>query len=94
MCVMAVVGLAPCQCFSPGGNQITSPGRICPTGPPMLCPAATSRDDESLTQRVGVPGCPRTRLKSGAGALNQCWIRRLKQRIDPHCASEPTLPDP
>lgn len=25
MCVMAVVGVAPCQCFSPGGNQITSP---------------------------------------------------------------------
>src|SRR5436309_1502699 len=29
ICVMAVAGVAPCQCFSPGGNQITSPGRIC-----------------------------------------------------------------
>src|SRR5947208_5374372 len=26
MCVMAVVADAPCQCFSPGANQITSPG--------------------------------------------------------------------
>jgi hypothetical protein len=29
---VAVVGAAPCQCFSPGGNQTTSPGRICSTG--------------------------------------------------------------
>src|ERR1035437_7332161 len=35
MWVMAVVGAAPCQCFSPGGNQITSPGRISSTGPPQ-----------------------------------------------------------
>src|SRR5207302_4428896 len=34
MWVMAVVGPAPCQCFSPGGNQTTSPGRISSTGPP------------------------------------------------------------
>ncbi len=35
MCVMAVVGAAPCQCFSPGGNQTTSPGRISSIGPPQ-----------------------------------------------------------
>ena len=29
--------VAPCQCFSPGGNQITSPGRISSTGPPQRC---------------------------------------------------------
>src|SRR3954454_5253146 len=28
ICVIAVVGVAPCQCFSPGANQTTSPGRI------------------------------------------------------------------
>ena len=37
MCVIAVVGAAPCQCFSPGGNQTTSPGRISSTGPPQRC---------------------------------------------------------
>jgi hypothetical protein len=34
MCVMAVVGVAPCQCFSTGENQTTSPGRISSIGPP------------------------------------------------------------
>src|SRR6516165_11133199 len=31
---MAVVGVAPCQCFSPGSNQTTSPGLISSIGPP------------------------------------------------------------
>src|SRR5256885_3232622 len=35
MCVMAVMAVAPCQCFSPGGNQITSPGRMSLIGPPQ-----------------------------------------------------------
>src|SRR6266566_7362055 len=37
MYVTAVVGVAPCQCFSPGSNQITSPGRISSIGPPQCC---------------------------------------------------------
>ena len=37
MCVIAVVGAAPCQCFTPGGIQTTSPGWISSTGPPQLC---------------------------------------------------------
>jgi hypothetical protein len=32
--VMPVVAVAPCQCFSLGANQTTSPGRIVSTGPP------------------------------------------------------------
>jgi hypothetical protein len=35
---MAVSGLAPCQCFSPGENQITSPGRISSTVHPRAVP--------------------------------------------------------
>src|SRR5262245_21296654 len=35
MWVIAVVAVAPCQCFSPGANQTTSPGRISSTGPPQ-----------------------------------------------------------
>ena len=38
MWVMAVVGAAPCQCFSPGANQTTSPGRISSIGPPRAAP--------------------------------------------------------
>ncbi len=34
MCVIAVVGVAPCQCFSPGANQTTSPGWISSIGAP------------------------------------------------------------
>src|SRR5260370_35501762 len=37
MCVIAVLEVAPCQCFSPGGHQTTSPGRISAFGPPSLC---------------------------------------------------------
>src|SRR2546426_9851436 len=37
MCVIAVVGVAPCQCFSFGGHQTTSPGRISTFGWPSLC---------------------------------------------------------
>ena len=32
--VILVVAVAPCQCFSPGETQTTSPGRISSTGPP------------------------------------------------------------
>src|SRR5437660_2761934 len=34
MCVIAVFGVAPCQCFTPAGIQITSPFRISSIGPP------------------------------------------------------------
>jgi hypothetical protein len=37
MCVMAVVGVAPCQCFSPGGHTTTSPARISRLVPPEHC---------------------------------------------------------
>ena len=88
--VMAVVGAAPCQCFSPGGNQTTSPGRISSIGPPSRCtrpkPAVTISVWPSgwVCQAVRAPGskvtlAPPTRAGSGA----------LKQRIDAHRAGEP-----
>lgn len=46
--VMAVVGVAPCQCRSPGGNQTTSPGRISSPGPPSRC----AQPDAAVTSRV------------------------------------------
>ena len=90
MWVMAVVGAAPCQCFSPGSNHTTSPGRISSTGPPQRCARPqSSRDDERLTERMRVPCGPRPRLERNAGALDQRWLRRLKKRIDSYRASEP-----
>src|SRR5579864_6749763 len=48
MWVMAVVGVAPCQCFSPGGNQTISPGRISSIGPPSHC----TQPQPEVTMRV------------------------------------------
>src|SRR5438128_7631186 len=53
ICVIAVVGVAPCQCFSPGGNQITSPGRISSLGPPQRC----AHPQPAVTIKVWPSGC-------------------------------------
>src|SRR5213595_1177135 len=86
MCVMAVVAAAPCQCFSPGGIQITSPGRISSIGPPQRCarpePAVTIKVWPSgcVCQAVRAPGsnvtlAPPTR--AGVGASNSGSIRTV-----------------
>src|SRR5262245_5982509 len=77
MCDMAVVGLAPCQCFSPGGIHTVSPGLISRTGPPQVCtrpsPATTWRVWPSgwVCHAVRAPGSKLTRaarMRAGAGA--------------------------
>ena len=60
MWLIAVVGVAPCQCFSPGGHTTTSPARISRLGPPEHRthphPAVSAADRRFL---VGpVPGAP------------------------------------
>src|SRR5712692_10256347 len=77
MCVMPVVDVAPCQCFSRGGHHTTSPGRISSFGPPSLCiqphPEVTIRVCPSgwMCHAVRAPGSnvtltPRARAGSGA----------------------------
>src|SRR4029453_13483645 len=86
ICVIAVVGVAPCQCFSLGPNQTTSPGRISSIGPPQRC--AQPRPEVTINvwpngcecQAVQAPGsnvtlAPRTR--AGSGASNSGSIRTL-----------------
>ena len=51
--VMEVVGDAPCQCFSPGGHEITSPGRITLIDPPHLC----TKPQPEVTMSVWPRGC-------------------------------------
>src|SRR2546430_4293065 len=86
MCVMAVVGVAPCQCFSPGANQITSPGRISSTGPSQRC--AHPRPDVTINvwpngwvcQAVRAPGSNVTlalRTRAGSGASNSGSMRTV-----------------
>src|ERR1700732_2795587 len=82
--VMAVVDVAPCQCFSPDANQTTSPGRISSIGPLQRC-AQPSPDvtinvwpNGCVCQAVRAPGSnvtltPRTR--AGSGASNSGSIR-------------------
>src|SRR5213593_4840033 len=86
MCVIAVVIVAPCQCFSPGGIQITSPGRTCSIGPPQRCarpaPAVTIRVWPSVcvchaVRALGsnVTLAPLTR--AGSGAWNSGSMRTV-----------------
>src|SRR5215831_3638010 len=44
--VIAVVAVAPCQCFSLGGILTTSPGRISSAEPPQHC--TTPRPDVTI----------------------------------------------
>src|SRR2546425_4024673 len=86
MCVIAVVAVAPCQCFSPGGNQITSPGRISSIGPPQRCaqpqPAVTIKVWPSgcVCHAVREPGSNVTlapEARAGAGESNRGSIRTV-----------------
>src|SRR6266513_1740916 len=76
MCCIAFAGEAPCQCFSPGSNQTTSPGRISSTGPPSRCarpsPNVTIKTWPSgwVCQAVRAPGSNVTVLPAArAGSL-------------------------
>ena len=76
MCVMAVVGVAPCQCFSPGGIQTNVPRpNLVDRTAPALCQAATSRYDQDLAQRVGMPSGSSAGLKRDTGAEG---VRRIR----------------
>ena len=67
ICVIAVVGAAPCQCFSPGEDHITSPGWMCSICSPQRCtkplPAVTTKVCPKgwLCQAVRAPGSNVTR---------------------------------
>lgn len=66
ICVMAVVAVAPCQCFSPDGNQITSPGPIYDwRRTPLYRLAAV--DDHGVSNDEG--GRIRTQPNDGRGDL-------------------------
>src|SRR6059058_5937268 len=103
ICVIGVVGVAPCQCFSLGANQTTSPGRISSIGAPQRC--AQPRPDVTINvcpngcvcQAVRAPGsnvtlAPRTRAGSGAsnrGSIRTVPVNQLAGPLFEGC--EPTL---
>ncbi len=86
MCVTDVVGDAPCQCFSPGSNHTTSPGRISSIAPPSRCthpaPAVTIRvcPRGCVCHTVRAPGSNVTLApvtKPGSGAANSGSTRTV-----------------
>ena len=97
MWVMAVVGDAPCQCFSPGSNQTTSPGRISSIGPPSRCAQPQPNVTISVwPSGMRVPRRARARLE-GDGVAGRARRRAYReQRVDPHGAGEPVgrVPSP
>src|SRR5258708_7608904 len=71
MCVMPLVGEAPCQCFSPGGIHTTSPGRILAHRTSLGLGPADARDDiQRLAQGMRMPCRARARLEGYAGRDN------------------------
>ncbi len=64
ICIIAVLGDAPCQCFSPGSNQTTSPGWISSTGPPRARLRTCQEGRREKAPPAG--GCARTGAQ-GAG---------------------------
>src|SRR5215469_14449742 len=86
MWVIAVVGLAPCQCLTPGGHQMTSPGRISSIGPPQHCVQPTPEVTMSVwpsgwvCQALLAAGSKVTQpqeARAGAGASNSGSMRTL-----------------
>src|SRR3954454_2920102 len=89
MCIIAFVGVAPCQCFKPGGNQTTSPRPDFLDRPALgLDPAESRRDDQRLAKRMCVPSGARARLERDMSAGYARRIARLKQRVDADSAGE------
>src|SRR5437667_12301411 len=86
ICVIAVVGVAPCQCFSLGANQITSPGRISSIAPPQYCAQPTPDvtinvcPSGCVCQAVRAPGSNVTfaqTMRAGSGAWNSGSMRTV-----------------
>src|SRR4029077_3957550 len=94
ICVIAVVGVAPCQCFSLGANQTTSPGRISSIGPAsgFACPQPAVIPNVWLNgcvcQAVRDPGsnvtlAPRTRAGSGVSNSGSTRTAPVNQSAGP-----------
>src|SRR5205823_14498641 len=96
ICVIAVVSVAPCQCFSLGANQTTSPGRISSVGPSQHC--AQPRPDVTINvcpsgcvcQAVRAHGSNVTlaqRMRAGSGGSNSDSIHTfpVNHSVGPSC---------
>ena len=87
--VMAVVGVAPCQCFSlrRAPDHVTRSYFHFWTAF-ALHPPTPGRDDQGLPERVGVPCRAGAGLERDTRATRACRIGCLEQGIDTHSAGE------
>src|SRR6266496_1333952 len=76
MRVIPVLAVAPCQCLTFGGIQTTSHLlNFLNLTAPLPNPARTSRNDQSLTQRMAVPHCASPGFEGDAPARHvRGWI--------------------
>jgi hypothetical protein len=68
-------------------DHVTRPDFLHRAAPP-LCPPATGRHDQVLTERVSVPCCPRAGLEGDAGTDNTRRSGRVEQRVNAHGAGK------
>jgi hypothetical protein len=89
MCVIAVVGMAPCQRFSPGGqpDHVTWPHFSDRTSP-ALDQAAAGGHDQDLAQRMGMSCCSSAGLEHDTDAEGSCRGSCLEQRVDAYRTDE------
>ena len=89
ICVMPVVAAAPCQCFTPGGIQTTSPGADLLDGAtPVLYQSDAGRDDQRLAKRMRVPSGAGAGLKGHRSAADPRRRATLKTAVDAYRARE------
>src|SRR4029434_9858230 len=81
MCVIALVGVAPCQCFSLGGNQTTSPGRISSIDSPQDC----AHPRPEITINVWPSGCVCQAVRAPGSKVTLA----PRTRVGSHAAPEP-----
>ena len=89
ICVIALVGVAPCQCFSLGANQTTSPGRIFSIAPPQRCAHPRPQVTINVSSGPGqnpqetVPNVVGKRIPQALPALHAAGLRLivLKARV-------------
>ena len=89
ICVMAVFGPAPCQCFSPGANQMTSPGLISSTGPPRRCTRPRPDVTSSVWPRGGCARRFAPLVQTSPELLGPVRVEAVEERVNPYRAREP-----
>src|SRR6266853_627556 len=89
MCVMVVVGVAPCHCLTPAGIKTTvSLANHLNRAAPLLNQADTICHDQNLAKRMGVPGRSRSGLERDLTTARPGWFLRIEKRLNANRARE------